>query len=569
MTLLRPAGAAALLAVAVLVALWRRERRTRVVPVSSLLFWRRIEAALPRARRLPVDPLFLLQLLLVLALAVGYLRPALQATSASSALVVVLDVSASMGAREAGGTRFALARRRARALVAESADTVLLVAAAREPRVALGWTGDIARVLAGLEALEPLDVPGDLAAAVALALAEARTRSGARVAVLTDLPRERVGLAAAEIAAVHWVQIGRTDDNVAITSLAVDASPWRTRSEATATAIVRNYGAGPRHAVLDAMVGGVAWGHRVLELGPRASETVVLARPPTSGEVEVTLAVGDALPADDVARAWMPERVPPRLVVVGGSGALARVLRAIPGTHVDVVTADAWMSGSPADAAVVVFDGVAPEPSARSALYVAPPAGSERCPSDGEARAATIVDWEEDDPALVGADGLGGFAVAQTRRLATPDGMKAVVLANARGDAFPILVTGEHDGRRVACLGPSLDGALGTSDGLPLVLLSLGTIGWLVDAGAPLMVDTGAPFDRVGEYRSGERLVLANLFDDRESDIGRDGGGEWPATIDVVSVAGDRGARDLGPWFFAAAAPLLAIEWLVWMRRRA
>ena len=588
MTFLRPAGAVAFLAVAVLVALWRRERRTRLVPVSTLLFWRRIAAVPARARRLPVDPLFLLQLLLILALAVGYLRPATRSASRSHALVLVLDVSASMGTREADGTRFAMARRRARALVVEGAESALLVAAAREPRVVSGWTEDRARVLAGLETLEPLDVPGDLAAAVAVALAEARTHGGVEIVVLTDLPREGVGLGPAEIAAVRWIQIGRTDDNVAIASLTVDAPPLCARSEATATAIVRNYGARPRHAVLDAMVGGVAWEHRVLELGARATETVVLGRAPASGEIDVALAVDDALSADDVARAWMPDRSPPPFVVVGGSGALAHALRAIPGTHVDVLSADAWVTASPTNA-VVVFDGVAPHASARRALYVAPPAGSEECPSDGEVGAATIVDWEDDDPALGRTEGLGGFVIPQMRRLATGDGMKAVVLAVARGAAFPVLVTGERAGRRVACLGPSLDGALGTSDELPLVLLSLGTIGWLVDAGAPLVVDTGASFavdadradepglrtgggvavaDRVGTYRGGGRLVLANLFDERESDVGRDGGGEWPAAIGAGPVAVDVGAYDFGPWFFAAAAPLLAIEWLLWMRRR-
>src|SRR5207302_1031894 len=64
-------------------------------------------------------------------------------------------------------------------------------------------------------------------------------------------------------------------------------------------------------------------------------------------------------------------------------------------------------------------------------------------------------------------------------------------------------------------------------------------------AGAGLSIAGDPPVllaERRGIYRVGppgtERLVLVNLFDDRESDIGRSGGGEWPAR---------RHARSAGP----------------------
>lgn len=588
MTILRPAGTLLLLAVPALIALWVRDRRRRVVPVPTLLFWRRIPPAPTAARRLPLDPLFLVELLLVLALGAAYLRPAVEREAPAEGLVVVLDVSASMGAREAGGTRFALARRRARALIAEHADEIMLVAAADRPRVVVRWTDDSALVLARLEMLEPLDVAGDLGPALALALAEAQARPGARVAVLTDLPRTAADLPPGDVAAIHWVQVGRTDDNVAIASLGVDAPPFHDRADATVTVVVRNHGARPRRALLDATVGGVAWDRRDLALAPRGADTVVLAHPPAAGEITIALEVDDALAADDTARAWMPGRAPPRLVVVADSDALARVLRAVPGTRVEVVTAAAWSAAPIADADAVVFDGVAPEPGARSALYVAPPPGAP-CPTDGEASAATVVDWEDDHPTLGAVDDLGGVAVARAVRLTTPTWATPVVLAAATGRAFPLLVAGEVDGRRIACFGAPLGALAQSSDGLPLLLLALGTLGWLADADAPLVVDTGAPVvvgagaravpglrvagdvvvaERAGAYRVGGRPILANLLDDRESDIGRDGGGEWPATIRLGATPGTAGARDVGPMLYPVAAALLVVEWLVWLRRR-
>src|SRR5207249_4655224 len=81
----------------------------------------------------------------------GYLRPYVQRADArppGGRLVLVLDVSASMQAREAGETRFDVARRRARGLVDALApgDEAKLVTAADRAHVVLGWTADPDRV---------------------------------------------------------------------------------------------------------------------------------------------------------------------------------------------------------------------------------------------------------------------------------------------------------------------------------------------------------------------------------------------------------------------------------------
>jgi len=75
--------------------------------------------------------------------------------------------------------------------------------------------------------------------------------------------------------------------------------------------------------------------------------------------------------------------------------------------------------------------------------------------------------------------------------------------------------------------------------------------------------------ERTGLYRVGGRVVLANLFDDRESDIGRSGGGEWPATArPAAASAAGTARRELGWWLYLAAAALLALEWSAWQARR-
>jgi len=167
--LANPAGALALGAVGVLIVLHLYGRRRRAVPVGTLFLWQRVPAEPLDRRRFRPDLLFALQLGLLLALIAGLVRPYLEvATPAAERvrLLVVLDVSASMQAREEGGTRFELARRRARALVAQllTGDEVMLVTAAERAHVVLAWTADHTRAQDRLEALEPLDTPTNLAA---------------------------------------------------------------------------------------------------------------------------------------------------------------------------------------------------------------------------------------------------------------------------------------------------------------------------------------------------------------------------------------------------------------------
>src|SRR6185436_18482787 len=136
------------------------------------------------------------------------------------------------------------ARRRARSLVSQllAGDEVMLVAAADRTHVVLRWTADHARAQDRLETLEPLDTPTRLAPALELALGEARARPETQVVVFTDLAREASGVAVERLAALDWVRICDTDDNVAIAGLTVDLPPFHPISDATATVVIRNYG---------------------------------------------------------------------------------------------------------------------------------------------------------------------------------------------------------------------------------------------------------------------------------------------------------------------------------------
>ena len=248
--LANPLGLLTLASVAVLIALTRLRRQSRVSAVSSLLLWKHLPARPVERQRFRPDLLFLLRLLLLLALVGGYALPWIGRPGIGTAggLAVVLDASASMQVQEANGTRFALARRRLDDLIGSLLDgaPVLLVAAADRPRVVLRWSADRQRLAERLAALEPLDTPTAIAPAVELALGEAARHPGARVAVLSDLAPSASNLPAARLAGVDWTAIGRRDDNLAITGLTVDAAPFAVAADVHVDVEVRNFGAAPR-----------------------------------------------------------------------------------------------------------------------------------------------------------------------------------------------------------------------------------------------------------------------------------------------------------------------------------
>lgn len=599
--LANPWGALALVAVGVLLALHRWDRRRRVVVVASLYLWQRIPAApLERRRRVRMDPLLAARLAAMLALVAAFVRPWIAAPAravVAPASIVVLDVSASMQTREARGTRFDAARARAASLADAASETMLLAAGAR-PRVAMRWTADPMLVRRALETLAPLDVAADLDAAVALALGEAAARPGARVAVVTDEPRPASRLPDADLTRVDWMQVGRSDDNVGIAALGVDAPALHPLDDATATVEVRNWSHGARTVGLMARVGGRTWIERRVELPSRGTATVHLGHPPASGVLEVRLADGDAFAADDVARAWIPAHPPLDVVVVSDaaheSSVLAELGRAVRNARVASVSTSAWASLAPARDRIVIFDGVAPDAvSAVPALYVAPPPGRGPCAAIARVADAAVVDWDDAHPLVRGVGSLASLVVHAASALADVPWGVAVASAASAERAFPFLVAGELDGHRVACMAAGPTAPLATTDQLPLVVLTLATLGWLQDGdAAPLVVRTGevvhAPggesddaalriagtppvlvAERVGAFHAGDRLVLANLFDPHESDVGRDEPTDWPAAPSSSATPGARDAREIGGTLAGLAAALLALEWVMWLGRPA
>lgn len=497
-----------LLAIPVVLYLYRRQARR--LPVSTLLFFRLLarehqEAAWLRKLKRWLSLLLALLMLLALMLALG--RPVWSGGEDTAAVVLVVDRSASMAARDAGGqTRLDEARQRLRRLLAGVPDTapVTLVAADARAEVLLARSRHRRECLRALAALETLPVAGDARAALRTVAQMAALEKGSVVWWATDRPLPDTGLPAGA-GEVKWLDVALRESaiNVGITAFQVRALPLeRDRLEGFLQVSAAAANPGPVVARLEVQIGGRLAQLRELELEPDRQMALVLPLEGADGQLleARVIAADDCLGWDDAVAARLPA---------------ARALRvawyaeqADPFTElafqslVEAGRIEMWKGDTaafpPADLPdVFVFENWLPEswPEDRPVIALRPPraAGPLRArvlPGSGLAHPSLRV-TAPGHPVLhrVAADRL---EVTQSVTLELAEGLEPLWMA---GDE-PLLAAGEARGRRlvVAAFLPSQSRQLALLPAFPLLLGN--ALLWCADD-APLR--RGLPVARTGE----------------------------------------------------------------------
>ncbi|MBL8762210.1 MAG: BatA and WFA domain-containing protein [Phycisphaerae bacterium] len=377
MTLLAPTAAlvAGAIALPAVLALYLLKLRRRPVRVSTTLFWNAasedLQANVP-LRWLRRSWLLVLHLLIasLLVLAIG--RPALSgASSGSRRVIILLDRSASMNAREGasssqassslppdtvappGGpaptgrtsrdpspTRFDLAKEAAIRIATDAIDqdgaSVSLIAFAKEPVLLSPASGSASQLRAMIDAVTPTDQPADLAAALraaeALTLDTPESDAPPLVALVSDggfsEPRAKLGNAA-----FSFVSVGAdtTPDNTGIVAFAGRREYADPRTVRLVARLV-NAGGSAVSVPLVLRLNEQPLARRALEVPGAAITPGVDGAPPTSTPGEAiasfeiaTSAAGllslsidrpDALDADNASWLSLPRAQPPRIVLV-------------------------------------------------------------------------------------------------------------------------------------------------------------------------------------------------------------------------------------------------------------
>ena len=469
--MIAPLALIGLIALPIIVAFYMLRLRRRDVPVGSTFLWqqliRDVEANAPW-QRLRFSWLLLVQLLIAAIVVFAAARPfsAVESDLAAN-VVLIVDISASMGTRTDEEDRVALARDRAREVIRRLpvGGRVTVVAAADTANVLVSETDERDVALEAIDGIAATQLPGDLTDAFALASALAARDSDSTIVVVTDasgdaLPDVGVG------APVLVEHIGTTDANQSLAALSALRSAGGAQldlfvavtnpSDAEATRRLEVYADG---ALVDARDLRIPAGQR--------SEALISTVPAATRTIEARLAGDDALVTDDRAFAVVPADETTRALLIGdGNAYLENALALLPRLELYAVDeagyadalADADEAGTPYG--LLVFDGVVPDqPPSVPALYFDPDADGPFGTVDGRIDGPVIDRTDPDEPVLRFVD-LSTVHIGRAREIVAADGMRAVV-STTGGD--PLVAIGEIGRGGVGVIGFDL----GESD-LPL-----------------------------------------------------------------------------------------------------
>lgn len=535
----------------------RLRRRRMVVPFAAL--W--LSAAGPRrttrwARRLR-DLLSLLMALAVLGLlllAAADPRPA-AADRAGRSIVVLVDRSASMSAREGSGTRLDVARARATALVdgLAAADRALVASFASDAVAESGFEADAGRLRRAVAAIGPSEEPGDLPRALMFASAILRGRPRPTVLLVSDgafsEEARRTAPADVDVRFAPIVRADRPARNAGIISFAARRLP-ADPSAVEAALVIQNFGAAKAPLAVDISAGGATVERLRLDLGPGERRRHVLpnvfapdarlqARLLAASEVgtenrPLADAGEDDLAIDDVAYAVVPPLPHRRILRVGGAdlyldGALLSLGRTVTVDRLSLADAEAQRARWP-EYDLVVFDGVAPAspPATGRFLFLDPHGAGSPFADRGTVRDPVIADMRRDHPLARQLD-LGDVNIASARRLALAPGDVAV----AGSFGVPLLIARDRPGLRIAAT--SFDprrSDLPMRPAFPLLIAN--ALSWAgprsdatIEAAPALLTGASArpredlpeiAIAHAGFHQVGDAVLAANLGDARESD---------------------------------------------------
>ncbi len=608
-----PAGLALGALAVPLVALYFLKLRRRRVVVPSLLPWhalRRSERLMSPFQRLRRHLLMFVQLLALLLLVLAFARPYLEggATDARS-LVIVVDTTASMGADDRPPSRFEEARGRARRIVDGLApgDEAMILAAGPSTEVMVPFTRDRAPLLAGLDRIALTEAEGGLEEALALATGLARTRPAVEVVVLSDGGSRDLSGVRVAASRVRFEPVGESAANAGVVALDLRRSP-SSELQRQLFVTVRSFGDAPATGSVEVTVGRELVGLRNVTLAPEEPVSLVFDLDASrAGVVEVTLDVaGDRLDADDHAFAVLSPLAAREVLLVGADPLVARILAGDPRVSATVVAPDRVTPEQLADADCVLFAGAVPDAvDGLDYAVLGPYPGS---PVDfGEVvPTPKVVGWRRSHPVLRYAR-LDEVFVAQARSVVDPGGLAAIV----DGDGGPLVLAGTRSGGRVVQLAfDPLESDLPMRVAWPLLVLD--TVGWLTEdvagGGEASATRAGAPYvrrlpegvtsavvrgpagrasveaadgtlrfadtDRVGIYEvdAGALKVsfAANLLAEGESRIRPRAtlGLRTEEGAEVVEAGLGGGRRELWRPLLLVGLLVLAVEWLLWNRRR-
>lgn len=238
MSLLLPAGLAALILAAPIVILHMLTPRRPATPVSSLLHWDGLKHSITAAepwQKLRWSLLLILQLLAVALLAFALARPAvLEEAELAEHTVFILDASGSMAAIDGDPDRLGTAVEEAKRLRDELPDGGIasLVVASAQPNVLVTQSADEEEFSRAIDTIRTNGGSADFESTFALAESLVLPERDTDFVLVSDGRLDETEQKLAPLG-TRFVPVGHTDTNRAITDLSVNAGPGGLRARVT------------------------------------------------------------------------------------------------------------------------------------------------------------------------------------------------------------------------------------------------------------------------------------------------------------------------------------------------
>ena len=425
---------------------------------TTFFLWERVLREQPLGTRLGwllrKNLLLILQLLAAIALVAALADPWLRYFgSASGDVVVVIDMSASMKAKEKGASRFDAARREWLALIdgLGSAQKMMVIGAGAQPRLLMPFTSDQRRLRESARGVEATDAPGRVKDAILFAHAFLKRGSPDRVVVISD--GAFTGAEEFVKAGEHFrfIRVAGGKDNVGIVGFEARRHPEQP-SPAEIMIHIKNFTARALRAPLSLTLDGKTLARQELELGAHDRRVLIFpydGRP--EGKLLARLEVDDDFATDNQAYLALTDRAPVRVLYVGpGNPYLTRLLRLFP--HVQVSRAPHWepdlaQAKNPFD--VVIFDRAAVPALARgNFILIDTLAPNLPLQLKGKIQNPRILQPTANHPLTEGLS-LGDLAIHQALRV----GLKGEGTVLARAAESPLLYALDKGGLRVLFVG--------------------------------------------------------------------------------------------------------------------
>lgn len=585
MTFLSPLAVLWLASLGPLIWLWRLAATRQQVEVPSLAPFEHLLRRPPqRRRRLMVNRLFWLQVAALVVGTMALMRPQWWGHPAQTTLIV-LDTSASLGARAGAGSVFEEAKRRARSYIDAVRGPRFVVTTAPVVPLTPEPASDASEARGAVDRAKLGELGGSLATAAHIGQALLGHPPG-RVVLVTDEP------AAPPQDSVEFATVGEPAPNVALVGLDAQRSLCSQAPEQV-VATVQNFSAEPAAVRLLARHGSRTLAEASIELAARERRSVPLRiAEPVEGWLDLSVrASDDALALDNTARLPIRRSAAWPVAVLSEDPAFLRRI----GSWLDACEGVRWQAGLPGQGpfvAVTDRDDRVPETAAAAVVFSS--AGAE----------LRVSHWFAAADHPVAAYLPAVMPVAASLAAAAGDAPRGepVVWGIAGGERVPV-ATALHDGGRrqvIVRVDPTE-----TPSSPPLVLLFYNSLRWVmgqaeaVKTGEPLIVPSlpagtvtvarpdgridridhrGGPFrydetTRAGLYeiRAGEASLTraANFLDPLESNLFERASTWRPLLAPSKDAPRRRVPRPLAKAALLAALAALLLEWWWYVRRAA